>query len=169
MIGAQLIGADAIARRVSTLGAEISRDYAGKTPVLLGILNAGAPFLADLTRAISIPCEFDLIAVTAFDSLGSIRFEKDTAASIEGRDVVLVDDTFDTGRTLQYVLRALRSRAPASLALCALLERDRPRSADITLVYRGFKIPDLYAVGYGLDFGGRYRELPALHIYERDV
>lgn len=169
MIGAELIGADAIAHRVGAIGAELSRDYKHETPVLIGVLNASAPFLADLTRAMTIPCEFDFIAVTAFDARGSIRFEKDTAASIEGRHVVLVDSTFETGRTVEYVIRTLRSRAPGSLALCALLERDRSRSADIVLAYRAFEIPDVFAVGYGLDFGGKYRELPSLYVHERDA
>ena len=166
MIGAQLISADSIAQRVALLGAEISRDYSGKTPLFVGILNAAAPFLADLTRAVSIPCELDFLAVTKFDAREGIRIEKDTAISIEGRHVLLVDDAFDSGSTLQYVVRTLHSRAPASLAVCTLFRRAHRQSADITIAYCGFELPDVHVVGYGLDAGGRYRELPALYGYE---
>lgn len=131
----------AIARRIADLGTELSRDYAGKTPVFIGILNSAAPFLADLTRAISIPCEMDFIAVSKFGAAEDIRIEKDTAASVEGRHVVLVDDAFDTGLTLQYVSRLLRSRAPASLAVCVLFERSGHRHVEIEIDYCGFKTP----------------------------
>lgn len=141
VIGEELIGAEAIARRVADLGAELSRDYAGKTPILVGILNSAVPFLADLTRAISIPCEMDFIAVSKFDAVEGIRIEKDTAAALEGRHVVLVDDAFDTGLTLQYVSRLLRSRTPASLAVCVLFERPGHRHVEIEIDYCGFKVP----------------------------
>lgn len=165
MIGDVLYDASAIATRVRELGAQIAHDYAGRLPVLIGILNGVAPFLADLTRAITIPCEFDVIAVTAFNDAEGIRFEKDTSASIEGRHVIVVDDTIDTGLTLHYVVKALRSRQPASLAVCALLDRSARRIAEIDITYRGFEIADVYAVGYGLDYKGRYRELPALYAH----
>jgi hypoxanthine phosphoribosyltransferase len=165
VIGEVLFPADRIAERVRELGAEISRDYAGKTPLFVGILNAAAPFLADLTRAVSIPSEFDLIAVTKFSETTGIRFQKDTSSSIEGRHVILVDDTVDTGMTLQYVLKTLRVRQPASLEVCTLLNRSARRIADIDIKYQGFEIPDVYVVGYGLDYLGRYRELQALHAH----
>ncbi len=165
MIGELLFDAQTIAGRVRELGAEISRDYAGKVPVLLGILNAAAPFLADLSRAVSIPCEFDAIAVTKFSDVAGISFQKDTSASIEGRHILLVDDSVDTGLTLQYVVRTLSARNPASLAVCTLLDRPARRIADIQIQYRGFEIPDVYVVGYGLDYLGRYRELQALYAH----
>ena len=165
MLGEELFDAGTIASRVRELGAEISRDYAGKLPVFVGILNAAAPFLADLTRAVTIPAEYDVLAVTKFSEPRGIRFEKDTSASIEGRHVILVDDTVDTGMTLQYVVKTLRAREPASLAVCTLLERPARRIADIDIKYRGFEIPDVYVVGYGLDHLGRYRELPSLHAH----
>lgn len=165
MLGEELFDADTIASRVRELGAEISRDYAGKLPVLVGILNAAAPFLSDLTRAVTIPVEYDVLSVTKFSEPSGIRFEKDTSASIEGRHVILVDDTVDTGMTLQYVVKTLRARQPASLAVCTLLERSARRIADIDINYRGFEIPDVYVVGYGLDHLGRYRELPSLHAH----
>jgi hypoxanthine phosphoribosyltransferase len=165
VIGELLFDAPAIAARVDELGAEISRDYTGKVPILIGILNAAATFLSDLTRAVSIPCEFDAIAVTKFSSSEGIRFLKDATAAIEGRHVILVDDTIDTGMTLQYVVRSLKARSPASLAVCTLLDRPARRIADIEVRYRGFEIPDVYVVGYGLDYHGRYRELPALYAH----
>jgi hypoxanthine phosphoribosyltransferase len=165
MIGDVLFDAAAIARRVGELGSEISRDYVGKVPLLIGVLNGAAPFLADLTRAITIPCEFDVIAVTKFSDTQGIRIDKDTSASIEGRNVILVEDSVDTGLTLQYVAKALSSRAPASFAICTLLDRPGRRIADISIRYRGFEVPQVYVVGYGLDYQGRYRELEALHAY----
>lgn len=165
MIGDPLFDRESIAARVRELGADISRDYAGKVPVLLGVLNAAATFLADLSRAIAIPCEFDAIAVTAFSSSEGIRFLKDTSASIQGRHVILIDDTIDTGMTLRYVMRSLAARSPASLEVCTLLDRPARRIADIQVKYRGFEIPDVYVVGYGLDYRGRYRELDALYAH----
>jgi len=165
VIGELLFDAAAIEARVRELGAQISRDYDGKVPVLVGVLNAAATFLADLTRAITIPCEYDVISVTKFSDREGIRFEKDTSASVEGRHVILIDDTIDTGLTLQYVVKALQARVPASFAVCTLLDRPTRRIADIEIKYRGFEIPDVYVVGYGLDYHGRYRELQALYAH----
>lgn len=165
MIGEVLFDEQTIAARVREIGAAISSDYAGKVPVLVGVLNGAAPFLADLTRAVSIPCEYDVIAVTKFSDREGIRFQKDTSASIEGRHVILIDDTIDTGLTLQYVVKALLARLPASLEVCTLLDRPTRRIADIDIKYRGFEIPDVYVVGYGLDYLGRYRELQALYAH----
>jgi hypoxanthine phosphoribosyltransferase len=165
MIGELLFDASAIASRVRELGRQISRDYEGRLPVLVGVLNSAATFLSDLSRAVEIPCELDVIAVSKFSDAEGIRFEKDTSASIEGRHVILVEDTIDTGLTLQYVVRALLARKPASLAVCTLLDRPARRIADIEIKYRGFEIPDVYVVGYGLDYLGRYRELQALYAH----
>lgn len=165
MIGEVVYEGAAIKRRVNELGAEISRDYAGKMPMMIGILNSSAMFLADLTRAVSIPCEFDVISVSKFAPSQSVRFEKDTASSIEGRHVVLVDDAIDTGLTLQYVIRTLKARAPASMEVCTLLDRLGHRIADIDVKYRGFEITARFLVGYGLDYNGLYRELPGLYAH----
>jgi hypoxanthine phosphoribosyltransferase len=165
VIGEVLFDSGAIAKRVGELGAELATDYHGRIPLLLGVLNAAAPFLADLSRAIAAPCEYDVIAVTKFSPTEGIRFLKDASGSIEGRDVILVDDTIDTGMTLRYVLRSLAARSPASLEVCTLLDRPARRIADIRVKYRGFEIPDVYIVGYGLDYRGRYRELDALYTH----
>ncbi len=165
-VGTMLFDAGTVVSRVRELGAQISKDYAGKVPVLIGVLNAAVPFLADLARAVSIPAEFDVIAVTKFSVQEGIRFEKDTAQSVEGRHLILVEDTIDTGRTMQYVVRALRARKPASLAACVLLDRPQRRLANVEITYKGFDIPAVYVIGYGLDYRGRYRELPALYVLE---
>lgn len=165
MIGEPLFDADSIAARVRELGAAISRDYAGRVPLLIGLLTAAAPFLADLSRAIRIPCEIDVIAVNRYGDGDGIAFQKDTAISVHGRHAILVDDTIDTGLTLQYVLKTLLAREPASLAVCTLLDRPHRRIAEIDVKYRGFELPDVYVVGYGLDYFGRYRELPALYAH----
>ncbi|MGH7736512.1 MAG: phosphoribosyltransferase [Candidatus Tyrphobacter sp.] len=164
VIGDLLFTAQAIADRVRDLGRRISADYAGKTPMLVGVLNAAAPFLADLARAVTIPAELDVISVTRFSEAG-IRFEKDTAHSVEGRHVILVEDTIDSGRTIEYVRRTLLARQPASLALCVLLDRPARRRGAIEIAYKGFDAPDVFVVGYGLDYRGRYRELPALYAH----
>ncbi|MBV8332510.1 MAG: hypoxanthine phosphoribosyltransferase, partial [Candidatus Eremiobacteraeota bacterium] len=137
----------------------------GTVPVLVGLLSAAAPFLADLSRALTIACEIDVIAVNRYGDGDGIALQKDTAIPVQGRHVVLVDDTVDTGLTLQYVRKALLARAPASLAICTLLDRPHRRIADIEIKYRGFELPDVYVVGYGLDYLGRYRELPALYAH----
>lgn len=164
-VGTLLFDADTVALRVGEIGSRISRDYQGKVPLLVGILNAAAPFLADLTRAVTIPAEFDVISVTKFSERQGIRFEKDTAQSVEGRHVILVEDSIDTGKTLEYVVSALRARKPASLAVCVLLDRRERRLADVEITYKAFDVPAVYVVGYGLDYQGRYRELPALYAH----
>jgi hypoxanthine phosphoribosyltransferase len=165
VIAEPLFSADAIAGRVRELGAEISRDYAGLDPLLIGLLTAAAPFLADLSRALTIPCQVDVIAVNHAGDGGAIRLRKDTGIPIEGRHLVLVDDTVDTGMTLQFVVKTLAARGPASLAVCTLLDRPHRRIADIEIKYRAFEAPDEYVVGYGLDYLGRYRELPSLYAH----
>lgn len=164
MTGEIFFDADTIARRVTELGARISQDYEGKMPMFVGILDSSAVFLSDLTRAVSVPCEFDFIAVSKFAPAQSVRFEKDTASSIEGRHLILVEDAIDTGLTLQYVIKTLRARGPLSIEVCTLLDRPRGRRiADIEVKYCAFEIPDVFLVGYGLDHEGLYRELPALY------
>ena len=165
MIGEPLFDAGSIAGRVREIGAAITRDYEGTVPILIGLLSAAAPFLADLSRAVTIPCELDVISVNRFGEGDGIAFQKDVGVAIEGRHVVLVDDTIDTGLTLQYVVKTLLARTPASLAVCTLLDRPHRRIADIQIKYRGFEVPDVYVVGYGLDYLGRYRELPALYAH----
>ena len=165
MIGEPLFDSKSIADRVAVIGAAISRDYAGKTPLVVGLLSAAATFLADLIRAVAIPCQVDFISVNRYGDGDGIAIEKDLAVALDGRHVILVDDTVDTGLTLQYVVKRLRERGLASLAVCTLLDRPHRRIADIEIKYRAFEVPDVFVVGYGLDYLGRYRELPALYAH----
>jgi len=165
MIERVIFEAQTIARRVGELGSAIATDYEGKFPMLIGSLNSSVTFMADLTRAANIPLEIDFVAVSRFRPTESVRFEKDTSSAVEGRHVVLVEPVIDTGLTVQYVIRTLLGRAPASIAVCTLLDRPHRRLAHIEVRYRGFEITDTFLVGYGLDYHGRYRELPSLHAY----
>lgn len=165
MIGEPLYDSRSIADRVSVIGAAISQDYEGKLPLMIGLLSAAATFLADLARAVTIPCHLDFISVNKYGDGDGIVFEKDVTIPVDGRHVILVDDTVDTGLTLQYVVKRLFERGPASLAVCTLLDRPHRRIADIEIKYRAFEVPDVFVVGYGLDYLGRYRELPALYAH----
>ncbi len=165
MIGEPLFDSEAIAVRVGAMGAEISQDYAGHVPLLIGLSTASTRFLSDLSMAISIPCELDTVSVNRYGEGAGIELAKDAATPLDGRHVILVGDTIDTGLTLQYVLKQALSRGPASLSVCVLLDRPHRRIADVEVRYRGFEAPDVYVVGYGLDYLGRYRELPALYAH----
>jgi hypoxanthine phosphoribosyltransferase len=162
-IGETLVGADELRKRVAELGAEISRDYADKDLVLVGILRGAVLFLADLMRELTVPCEIDFMAVSSYgsntDSSGVVRIMKDLDSSIEGRDVLIVEDIIDSGLTLQYLLRSLGARDPASLEVCSLLTKPERRRVDLPIRYVGFEIPNKFAIGYGLDHAQRYRHL----------
>jgi hypoxanthine phosphoribosyltransferase len=146
------------------LGAEITRDYAGKQPLLVCVLKGAVFFLSDLMRAIDLPCEVDFMAVASYGSAtqssGVVRILKDLDAVIAGRDVIIVEDIVDSGLTLQYLLRNLKARDPESLAVCALLTKPERLQVDLSPRYVGFEIPNRFAVGYGLDHAERYRNLP---------
>ncbi len=162
-IGKELISEADLAARIRELGEQISVDYAGRTLVLVGILRGSVPFMADLLRAISIPVSVDFLAISSYvgrDSSGVVRLLKDLDHPIAGTDVLLVEDIIDTGLTLSYVLRVLRTREPASLSVCTLLNKPRSRLIDQPLRYVGFDVPDDFVVGYGLDFNQRFRNLP---------
>jgi hypoxanthine phosphoribosyltransferase len=163
-IGEVLVAADELQARVRELGAEISRDYAGRVPVLIGVLKGAVFFLSDLMREIRVPCEVDFMAVASYGSAtkssGVVRILKDLDAAIEGRDVLIVEDIVDSGLTLQYLLRNLGARNPRSLEVCALLTKPERRKVDLPTRYVGFEIPNRFAIGYGLDHGERYRNLP---------
>ncbi len=163
-LGEVLFSADQIAARVRELGGAISRDYAGRDLVLAGVLRGAAFFLVDLARALSIPAAIDFIAISSYGpsskAAGVVRIVKDLEEEIAGRDLLVVEDIVDTGLTLGYLLRILRERGPASLRVCALLDRAVRRIVDHPIAYRGFEIPDTFVVGYGLDYHQRYRSLP---------
>jgi hypoxanthine phosphoribosyltransferase len=163
-VGDILVQRDELEHRVRELGAEISRDYADKKLLLVGVLKGAIFFLADLMRHLEIDCDLDFMAVSSYgastDSSGVVRILKDLDATIEGRDVLIVEDIVDSGLTLSYLFRMLRARNPASLEVCALLTKPARREIDLPIRYVGFEIPNRFAIGYGLDFGERYRNLP---------
>jgi hypoxanthine phosphoribosyltransferase len=162
-IGEVLVSSEDLHRRVGELGAEINADYAGKDLVLVGVLKGALIFMADLMRSLTVPCEIDLMAVSSYGSStvssGVVRILKDLDTSIEGRDVVIVEDIVDSGLTLQYLMRNLRARQPASLEVCSLLTKPERLRVELPIRYVGFEIPNKFAIGYGLDHGQRYRNL----------
>jgi hypoxanthine phosphoribosyltransferase len=165
-----LIPAEDLRTRVGELGRQIRTDYAGRTPILVGVLKGAVVFLADLMRAIEAPCECDFIAVSSYGastrSSGIVELTKDLSVPIEGRDVLIVEDIVDTGRTLTYLLRNLETRQPRTVRVCALLDKVSRREVPVALDYVGFAIPDEFVVGYGLDFAGLYRNLPYIGVLD---
>jgi hypoxanthine phosphoribosyltransferase len=168
-----LIEEDAVAARVAELGADVSTDYAGKDLLLIGVLKGAVFFMADLMRALTIPCEVDFMAISSYgastDSSGVVRILKDLDINIDGRNVLVVEDIIDSGLTLSYLMRMLESRNPASLEVCALLTKPDRREIDVRVRYTGFEIPNEFVIGYGLDFGERYRNLPYVAVLDPDA
>ena len=166
-----LFPATKIQRRVGELGARISHDYAGKEPVLIGVLRGVLCFMADLMRNISVPSAVDFMSISSYEGNGSgaVRILKDLDENIKGRDVILVEDIVDTGMTLNHIMEYLQSKRPASLKVCALLDKPARRIANVPLEYVGFEIPDEFVVGYGLDFRQRFRNLPFIAILKHDL
>jgi hypoxanthine phosphoribosyltransferase len=163
-LGEIIVQPDDLKRRVRELGEQISRDYADRDVLLICVLKGAVFFLADLMRQIELPCEVDFMAVSSYgsatESSGVVRIIKDLDQSIEGRNVLIVEDIVDSGLTLQYLLRNLGARNPASVEVVALLTKPERRKVDIEPRYVGFEIPDKFVVGYGLDHAERYRNLP---------
>ena len=163
-IGEILVQADELQHRIKEMAAEVSRDYRGRDLLLIGVLKGAVFFLADLMRELDVPCEVDFMAVSSYgsstDSSGVVRILKDLDAPLEGRNVLIVEDIVDSGLTLQYLMRTLEARNPASIEVCALLTKPERRKVDMPARYVGFEIPDKFAIGYGLDYDERYRNLP---------
>ena len=162
--GEILVQADDLQRRVRELATEVSRDYEGKDLLLICVLKGAVFFLSDLMRGIDVPCEVDFMAVASYgdstESSGVVRIIKDLDAPIEGRHVLIVEDIVDSGLTLQYLMRNLKARGPASIEVCALLTKPSRRKAEVPAKYIGFEIPDRFVIGYGLDHAERHRNLP---------
>lgn len=160
-----------IASRVRSLGEMISRDYRGTTPLLVGILKGAFVFLADLMRSLEIPVEVDFVRVASYgssmESTGTICLTKDLEIPIEGRDVLVVEDIVDSGRTLKYLMEELERRGPKSLRCCCLLDKRHRREVDLKIDYVGFVMDEGFVVGYGLDWAEAYRYLPELCIVEQ--
>lgn len=168
---------DTLSRRILELGRAIMTDYEGKDPLLVGILKGSYPFMADLSRAINLPLSVDFMAVSSYGagtkSSGVVRILKDLDRSIEGRHVIIVEDIIDTGLTLHYLRENLRGRGPASVEIAALLDKKAVRKGkeleDMEARYVGFECPDEFVVGYGLDYNGRYRNLPFIGVLRPEV
>jgi hypoxanthine phosphoribosyltransferase len=171
-----LISPERLARRVAELGAQITAEYDGKRLLLLGVLKGAVIFLVDLARQIQLSLEIDFMAISSYgastQSSGIVRILKDLEDSVEGQHILVVEDIVDSGLTLDYLLRSLAARGPASIKICGLLVKERPRELSVPIDYIGFTIPDRFVVGYGLDFAERYRNLPYIgvlrpELYER--
>ena len=168
-----LIPPDVLQRHIAELGAEISRDYAGENLLLICILKGGVMFLTDLVRHITIPVEFDFMAVSSYDigvrkSSGQVRIEMDLNISLADRHVILVEDIVDTGHTIAAVLELLETRRPKSLKVCSLLDKSERREVVVPIHYRGFVIPNKYVFGYGLDLDEYWRNLPFIGVAKTD-
>ncbi len=169
-----LVSAEDIQRRCGELGAQISADYAGKDLLLVCILKGGVIFLSDLSRALSIPHSIDFMAISSYggsriESSGIVRILMDLNSNIADRHVLIVEDIIDTGRTLQYIIENLGTRDPASLRICTLLNKPSRREVEVKIDYTGFDIPNEFVVGYGLDFGELYRNLPYIGVLKKDM
>jgi hypoxanthine phosphoribosyltransferase len=164
---------DAIQCRVAELAQQIDQDYCDNPPVLVGILKGVVFFLADLIRYMELPAALDTLAISGYGPqarhTGAVRIIKDLDESIEGKNVLLVEDIVNTGLTLGYIMRMLRMRKPASLKVCTLLDKPNLRFIDMPIAYKGFRVPNEFVVGYGLDYQERYRNLPYIAVLKSDV
>jgi hypoxanthine phosphoribosyltransferase len=168
-----LVSEEEIGQRIRALATEIEDWYPDETPLLVGVLTGAVTFMADLIRALRLPVEIDFMAVSSYgastQSSGVVRILKDLNKEIEGRDVLVVEDIVDSGLTLRYLLELLRRRSPRSIRVVALLKKDKPEAVDVQVDLVGFTIPDEFVVGYGLDYAGRYRNLPYVAILDPRV
>jgi hypoxanthine phosphoribosyltransferase len=172
-VGEVLIEEHELQARIAELGRELSQDYATRDLLLIGVLKGAVFFMADLMRHITVPCEVDFMAISSYgaatDSSGIVRILKDLDLNIEGRHVLVVEDIIDSGLTLSYLTRTLEAREPASLEVCTLLTKPERREVDVPVRYVGFEIPNRFVIGYGLDFGERYRNLPFVGVLHEDL
>ena len=169
-----LVSEEALKAKVTELGAQISRDYAGKQLLLVSILKGGVVFMADLMRAVTIPCAIDFMVVSSYGgsntmSTGLVKIIKDLDADLSGKDVLIVEDILDTGITLSNLMPMLKMRNPNSVRLCTILSKPRRRKAEIEPDYLGFEVPDEFVVGYGLDYDEKYRNLPYVGVLKSQV
>ena len=168
-----LISEEELQKRVAELGAQISADYAGRCPLLVSVLRGSFIFMADLSRQVQPFCQVDFMAVSSYGSgtvsSGQVNIVKDLSDSIEGKDIIVVEDILDSGNTLFYLMQVLQARHPASIKLCTLLDKPSRRTKPIQADYSGFEVPDAFVVGYGLDYDEKYRNLPYIGILKPQV
>lgn len=167
-----LFSQEQIQQRVAELGAQIAEDYRDKDPIVVGILRGCFIFMADLVRAAQIPCTLEFLAVSSYGkgtTSGEVCLTRDFPMPIEGRHILILEDILDSGRTLSYVVRLLQQRNPASVEICAFLDKPSRRVTDIQAKYSGYEVPDAFVVGYGLDYADRYRNLPYIGILKPEI
>ena len=168
-----LYSEEELRQRVKELGAQITADYSGKEPLLVSVLRGSYIFMADLTRAINLDVTVDFMVVSSYGagttSSGQVEIKKDLSDSIEGRDLIIVEDILDSGNTLYYLIDVLKARKPASIRICTLMDKPERRTKPITANYVGFTIPDAFIVGYGLDYAEKYRNLPYVGVLKPSV
>ncbi len=163
-----LIKEDDIKKRIKEIGREINIDYKNKNPVLIGVLKGAFMFLADLLKEIDVPVEIDFLGISSYtgtQSSGVVRITQDLSINIEDRDIILVEDIVDSGRTIDYIIKNLRTRNPRSIAVCTLLNKKDARVVEVPLTYVGFNIPRVFAIGYGLDYENKFRNLRNIGVY----
>lgn len=167
-----LLTEEEVDKRIKEIGEQISKDYAGKAVHLVCVLKGGSFFMCELAKRITVPVSFDFMSVSSYGSetksSGVVKIVKDLDEALEGKEVIIVEDIVDSGRTLSYLLEILQSRGPKSLSICTLLDKPERRVADVRVSYTGFEIPDEFVVGYGLDYDQRYRNLPYIGVVEFD-
>lgn len=168
-----LISQEELASRIKTIGEEITADYDGKEILMIGVLRGAVIFMADLARAIKVPVAIDFMAVSSYGSSttssGIVRILKDLDEEVQGKHLLIVEDIIDSGLTLKYLLENLKSRKPASIKICTLLNKPERRKADVDISYNGFIVPDEFVVGYGLDYAEKYRNLPFIGVLKPEV
>ncbi len=168
-----LISEEAIQAKVTELGAAISKDYEGKNLLLVSVLKGSVMFMADLMRAITVPCEIDFMSVSSYGNgvktSGVVKIDKDLDANLEGKDILLVEDILDSGKTLSYITSLLWMRNPSSIQICTLLDKPERREANVAARYSGFPVPNEFVVGYGLDYAQKYRNLPYIGVLKPEV
>ena len=168
-----LLSEDQIKARIAELGRELTADYAGKNPIFIGVLKGVVMFFADMIRAIPLDCQIDFMAVSSYgggtQSSGKIRIQKDISVDLAGRHVVILEDILDSGLTLSHTAAYLKTKGPASLKICTLLDKPDRRKAEVQADYVGFTIPNLLVVGYGLDFDENYRNLPYVGVLKPEA
>ena len=167
-----LLTEEEVDKRIKEIGEQISKDYAGKAVHLVCVLKGGSFFMCELAKRITVPVSFDFMSVSSYGSetksSGVVKIVKDLDEALEGKEVIIVEDIVDSGRTLSYLLEILQSRVTKSLSICTLLDKPERRVADVRVSYTGFEIPDEFVVGYGLDYDQRYRNLPYIGVVKFD-